>query len=109
MFTGNEMFWKTRWAASIEGSNTADRTLITYKETHYNAPIDPEDPPTWTGAWPIRGSARRPTAADPANSLSGQEFVINAGTSNMTVPSQYSKLRIWQNTGVAKLAGGSGT
>ena len=34
-----------------DGSNTPYRTLITYKETHFNAPTDPQDPPTWTGAW----------------------------------------------------------
>ena len=50
-FTGNEVFWKTRWEPSIDGSNTPNRTLVTYKETHYNAPTDPQDPPTWTGTW----------------------------------------------------------
>ncbi len=50
-FTGNEVFWKTRFAASIDGSNTPNRTLVTYKETHFDAPIDPQDPPTWTGTW----------------------------------------------------------
>ena len=29
----------------------AYRTLVTYKETHANAVIDPADPPTWTGTW----------------------------------------------------------
>ena len=28
-----------------------NRTLVSYKETHFNAPIDPQDPPTWTGTW----------------------------------------------------------
>ena len=50
-FSGNEMFWKTRYGASQDGTNTPERTLITYKETHFNAPTDPQDPPTWTGAW----------------------------------------------------------
>ena len=50
-FSGNEIFWKTRWAASEDGSNTPYRTLISYKETHFNGPVDPDDPPTWTGAW----------------------------------------------------------
>ena len=48
-FSGNEVFWKTRWEPSIDGSSTAGRTLVTYKETHYDAPTDPQDPPTWTG------------------------------------------------------------
>ena len=45
-FSGNEMFWKTRWEASVDGSNTPRRTLVSYKETHANAVIDPQDPPT---------------------------------------------------------------
>src|SRR6267154_6349637 len=48
-FSGNSIFWKTRWEPSIDGANTANRTLVTYKETHYNTPVDPQDPPTWTG------------------------------------------------------------
>jgi hypothetical protein len=36
-FSGNEIFWKTRWEPSIDGSNTANRTLVCYKETHANA------------------------------------------------------------------------
>ena len=33
-FSGNEVFWKTRW-------EDAHRTLVSYKETHANAKIDP--------------------------------------------------------------------
>ena len=44
-------FWKTRWEASIDGTATAYRTLVSYKETHVNAKTDPLDPPTWTGTW----------------------------------------------------------
>ena len=50
-FSGNEIFWKTRWETSIDGSVTPYRTLVSYKETHANAKIDPADPPTWTGTW----------------------------------------------------------
>ena len=50
-FSGNEVFWKTRWENSIDGSNTAYRTLVCYKETIPEAQIDPNDPPTWTGTW----------------------------------------------------------
>ena len=79
-FSGNEMFWKTRWADSSDGSNTPYRTLISYKETHFNAPTDPQDPSTWTGAW---GDPRFSPPADggvPANALTGTEFVVNSGT-----------------------------
>ena len=33
-FSGNEVFWKTRWEPSADGTNTPYRTLVTYKETH---------------------------------------------------------------------------
>ncbi len=105
-FSGNEMFWKTRWGPSIDGSNTPYRTLTTYKETHFNAPTDPQDPPTWTGAW---GDPRFSPPADggiPSNALTGQEFVVNQGTSDISVPYQYHALRIWRNTAVAKLTSG---
>ena len=36
-FSGNKVFWKTRWENSIDGSVTPYRTLVTYKETHANA------------------------------------------------------------------------
>ena len=62
-FSGGEAFWKTRWEPSIDGSSTAYRTLVSYKETHAGAKIDP------SGSGPARGvirvSARPPTATDP--------------------------------------------
>ena len=48
-FSGNEIFWKTRWESSIDGSGTPRRTLVCYKETHAGAQIDPN--PAWTGTW----------------------------------------------------------
>src|SRR6478609_3927968 len=48
-FSGNEVFWKTRWENSIDGSGTPYRTLVTYKESKANAKIDPA--PVWTGTW----------------------------------------------------------
>ena len=109
-FSGNEIFWKTRWAASSDGSNTPYRTLITYKETHFDAPTDPQDPPTWTGAWDDPRFSPPADGGVPSNSLTGQQFVVNSGTADITVPYQYSKLRIWKNTSIANLApGGSVT
>ena len=35
-FSGNEVFWKTRWENSIDGTSTPYRTLVSYKETHAN-------------------------------------------------------------------------
>ena len=105
-FSGNEIFWKTRWGASSDGSNTPYRTLTTYKETHFNAPVDPNDPPTWTGAWADPRFSPPADGGLPANALTGQEFLVNSGTADMTVPSQYSKLRLWRNTAVARLTSG---
>jgi Domain of unknown function (DUF4082)/Fibronectin type III domain len=105
-FSGNEIFWKTRWEPSIDGSNTAGRTLVTYKETHYNAPTDPQDPPTWTGSWMDPRFSPPADGGQPQNALSGQLFAVNAGTTDITVPSTYSKLRFWRNTRVASLASG---
>ena len=41
-FSGNEVFWKTRCEPSIDGSVSANRTLVSYKETHADAKIDPQ-------------------------------------------------------------------
>ncbi len=105
-FSGNELFWKTRWGPSIDGSNTPYRTLTTYKETHFEGPQDPEDPPTWTGAWSDPRGGPSADGGKPANSLTGQQFEVNSGTSDITVPSTYSKLRLWRHTGVESLGAG---
>ena len=44
-FSGNEVFWKTRWEDSIDGTNTPYRTLVCYKET-----LGPNSVPTATAA-----------------------------------------------------------
>jgi hypothetical protein len=105
-FSGNEMFWKTRWGPSIDGSNTPYRTLTTYKETHFNAPTDPQDPTAWTGTWPDPRFSPPADGGQPANALTGQQFDVNAGTTDLQVPYQYNKLRLWRNTGVTKLISG---
>src|SRR6185503_7494451 len=55
-FSGNEMFWKTRYEPSIDGSSTAYRTLVSYKETLAGVKSDPArdvttGQPIWTGTW----------------------------------------------------------
>ncbi len=112
-FSGNEIFWKTRWQSSIDGSNTPYRTLVTYKETN-NGPIDPMDPPIWTGTW--RDNRYSPPADGglPENALSGTIFMVNGEggdelsneTDPMDVPYAYSKLRFWRNTAIAQLQPG---
>lgn len=50
-FSGNEVFWKTRWENSIDGSNTDHRTLVCYKESFADLSTPPKIDPTsaWTG------------------------------------------------------------
>jgi hypothetical protein len=105
-FSGNEIFWKTRWGPSSEGTNTPYRTLTSYKETHFEGPVDPDDPPIWTGAWRDPRWSPPADGGVPENALSGQQFEVNSGTADITVPSQYSKLRLWRNTAVSALEPG---
>ena len=109
-FTGNGIFWKTRWENSIDGTNTPNRTLVCYKETLAFGKLDPNDPPTSTGTW------RDPTFGPPAdgykpeNALLGSLFMVNGigpdndGSLTMKVPSADGKMRFWRNTAVATLA-----
>ncbi len=102
-FSGNEMFWKTRWEPSIDGTSTAGRTLVSYKETHFDAQVDPAGPSVWTGTW--RDTRFSPPGdAIPENALTGTIYVADPpATFAMTVPGTYAKLRFWRNTAIANL------
>ncbi len=104
-FSGNEVFWKTRWEPSIDGEEVPHRTLVTYKETHDGAKIDPV-PDVWTGTW--RDSRPfNPEGAQPENALTGTIFTVNAWRNDsLIVPSEYANLRFWRNTKVAELKPG---
>ena len=119
-FSGNEIFWKTRWENSIDGTSTPYRTLVCYKESLDN-PVaagggipDPEDPSTTTATW--RDPRFGPPAGDgyqPENALSGTLFTVNgtgvdnAGTLSMEIPYADGQMRFWRNTAVASEAPGS--
>ena len=111
-FSGNEVFWKTRWENSIDGSNTAYRTLVCYKETLAFKKIDPSDPPTWTGTWRDPSFSPPADGGRPENSLTGTLFMVNGpgtdndGTQFIKVPAADGKMRFWRNTAVASLAAG---
>ena len=104
-FSGNEVFWKTRWEPSINGERVSHRTLVTYKETHDNAKIDPVAD-VWTGTW--RDSRPfNPEGPQPENALTGTIFTVNAWRNDpLIVPAKYATLRFWRNTEVAKLKSG---
>jgi len=93
-FSGNEVFWRTRY-------ENANRTLVSYKDTHFDAATDPVE---WTGTW----NDPRFAGADniPQNNLTGQSFLVNEGTSEIMVPAQYKSLRLWRNTAVTGLSSG---
>jgi hypothetical protein len=118
-FSGNEVFWKTRWENSTDSSNTPFRTMVVYKETlgpksipQATAVVDPLDPPTWTGTW--RDPVKSPPAdgGRPENSLTGTIFMVNGpgsdnpGNLSIKVPAADGKMRFWRNTTLANLSAG---
>ena len=106
-FSGNEIFWKTRWENSIDGAGTPRRTLVCYKETHANAKIDPL-PNVWTGTWRDPRFSPPADGGRPENALAGTIFAVNDGaTTNIVIPEADGKMRFWRNTSVATLASGT--
>jgi hypothetical protein len=97
-FSGNEIFWKTRW-------ENDHRTLVSYKESHANAKIDPT--PAWTGTWRDPRFSPPADGGRPENALSGTIFRVNSGTRAMQVPAADGKMRFWRGTSVASLAPGA--
>jgi WD40 repeat protein len=113
-FSGNEVFWKTRWENNITNSNgslgtDAYRTLVCYKETHANAKIDPL-PGVWTGSWRDPRFSPPADGGRPENSLPGTIFMVNGApgsTVSIQVPEADGKMRFWRNTSIANLTPGS--
>ena len=107
--SGNEIFWKTRWESSIDGSGASYRTLVCYKETQANAKIDPSA--EWTGTWRDPRFSPPADGARPENALTGNMFMVNSGGPNpaIQVPPAEGKTRFWRNTSVATQAQQGGT
>ncbi|WP_303310999.1 N,N-dimethylformamidase beta subunit family domain-containing protein [Hymenobacter sp. BT730] len=106
-FSGNEIYWKTRWEAS---NGQTHRTLVCYKEGNSGentcgGKCDPTQ--EWTGLWrdgcdfTSTGGACRPE-----NELSGQISWTEA-SGPIKVPASYKNLRFWRNTSVATLGTGA--
>jgi hypothetical protein len=91
-FSGNEVFWKTRW-------ETGHRTLVSYKETHANEKIDPA-PGIWTGTWRDPRFSPPADGGRPENALTGTIFSVNSGTRALQVPAAEGRLRLWRNAGL---------
>jgi hypothetical protein len=105
-FSGNEVFWKTRWESSIDGASTPYRTLVTYKETHANAKIDPTA--AWTGTWRDPRFSPPADGGRPENALTGTIFMANdtGQDYSIVIPEADGKMRFWRNTSVATLGAG---
>src|SRR6266850_1012214 len=105
-FSGNEVFWKTRWENSIDGSNTSYRTLVSYKETHAGAHIDPLNA-SWTGTWRDPRFSPPGDGGRPENALTGTLFMVDGPIfGSIQVSSADGKLRFWRNTSLANQAAG---
>ncbi|MBC7947533.1 MAG: DUF4082 domain-containing protein [Chitinophagaceae bacterium] len=108
-FSGNEVYWKTRWENSTDGSSTPYRTLVCYKEGTLgeNSCGSKCDPTTaWTGVW--RDGCTYPSggACSPENKLTGQ-IGWAASTGSIMVPSTYKGYRFWRNTSIGSIPGGT--
>jgi fibronectin type 3 domain-containing protein len=102
-FSSNEIFWKTRWEASIDGSGRPYRTLVSYKETKANAKIDPNA--AWTGTWRDPRFTPPGDGGRPENALTGQLFTVDAYiNAGIRVPAELARMRLWRNTSIASLA-----
>ncbi|MFC5757550.1 N,N-dimethylformamidase beta subunit family domain-containing protein, partial [Rhizobium sp. GCM10022189] len=108
-WSGNEVYWRTRWGNAYSSDGTPYRTLISYKETWSpGASIDPSN--EWTGTF--RDPRLSPPAVgggNPENSLTGQLFKVDDVGDNLsaiTVGYDDANLRFWRNTSVANLQPG---
>ncbi len=106
--SGNEMYWRTRWENSADASQTAYRTLVSYKETWANAKIDPSA--EWTGTWrDPRFAPRSQGGGVPENALVGTMYMVNDDDLALTVSAAEGKYRLWRNTSIANLSSGTAT
>jgi hypothetical protein len=110
--SGNEVYWKTRWEPSIDGRLTPYRSLVCYKETRHNAPLDPLDASptwTWTGTWRDLRFSPPADGGKPENNLTGTLFQVDSYRSDaIQIPFPMNKLRFWRNTpNVSPITSGS--
>ncbi|TBB15457.1 DUF4082 domain-containing protein (plasmid) [Rhizobium ruizarguesonis] len=109
-WSGNEVYWRTRWGNAYSADGTPYRTLISYKET-WGPPGTSLDPSNeWTGTF--RDPRLSPPAiggGNPENSLTGQLFKVDDVGGNLgaiKVAYDDANLRFWRNTSVANLQPG---
>jgi hypothetical protein len=104
-FSGNEVYWKSRWEPSIDSSHTPNRTFVTYKETWANAKIDPSA--QWTGTWRDPRFSPPSDGGRPENQMTGTIFTVDSyRLDSIKVPAADGKMRFWRNTSIANLSSG---
>ncbi|WP_203898140.1 DUF4082 domain-containing protein [Virgisporangium aliadipatigenens] len=102
-FSGNSVYWRTRWETSKDGANTPHRTLVCYKETWNNT--DQLDPTTeFTGTWRDPRFPNSTGGGKPENALMGTMFKSNSVDLALAVPADQGKYRLWRNSPVATRA-----
>ncbi len=108
-FSGNEIYWKTRYEPSSDASGTPYRTLVVYKETLDNAKIDPS--PTWTGLWRDHRFSPPSDGGRPENAVSGTSYISDpmscCASYPITVSAEEGALRFWRGTSLATLGPGT--
>jgi hypothetical protein len=101
-FSGNTSYWKTRWEPSIDGTATPYRTLVTYKESIFNAKTDPS--PQWTGLWRDPRFSTPGDGGEPENAMTGTAYGnYDVPAIPMKVNGVEGHLRLWRNTSLARL------
>ena len=103
-FSGNEVYWKTRWESSVDGRGTPYRTLVCYKETWANDKIDPSS--EWTGTWRDPRFSPPSNGGRPENALTGTMYMSNNTDLAIQVPAEQGRNRFWRHTTVAAMAPG---
>ena len=106
-FSGNEIFWKTRWEPSIDGSGTAvPHPGLLQGDATPDARIDPDpDVDRHLAGPPLQPAGRRRPPGERADrhDVHGQRGPRPIGIPH-EVPADDAKLRFWRNTSVASLA-----
>jgi N,N-dimethylformamidase beta subunit-like, C-terminal/Domain of unknown function (DUF4082)/Cadherin-like domain/Bacterial Ig domain len=99
-FSGNEMYWKTRWEPDLNG--VPNRTLVCYKETKTGDKIDPS--PEWTGTWRDPTFSPPSDGGRPENSLTGTIFQVDSHQADtIEISPEHGRLRFWRDSGMPTL------
>ena len=105
-WSGNEIYWDIALAPSYDSSQTANRTIVEYKDIWSGSQLDPNGA-AGGGAGLFQDPVYGP--GTPQNALSGTIFRVDdfGSLANINVPAAMSQLSLWANTSIAKNGGGT--